>query len=581
MRRLPKLIPASAIALTAILLFAGGASAADYQFSVPTGPRDSRAFLWIPPGCQHVRGILLASQVILEKRVCDDPVIRAACARENLAIVILFHSPFGEFHYHRDLPREKAIEKILDVAADQRINVEILKQPPAGTDPSKTATYETPDQILQRILDELADESGYAEIASAPLLTLGHSGGAIFAWNVAYCWPQRILGVIGLHSAVILPPPWDPKASPAGFPALCISGEFESWGNPREPLDKHWRWLRGGILNMRGCYDAQACEVVQPGSTHFNWDEPLAQVTAKFIEKAAHYRISDDPGKTAPAALKTLPMDSGWLTDITMLTPSRYPPAAYSQFQGDPSLAFWHMDEELARAIENFPSAYGGKKDQRVTFVQDGKPIPASWIENVKFEPLEDGMSVKLAAVFLNQTPQGVAGAGQPIGHADGPIKFRLIGGWGGGGEQTGPDTFRIRFDNFGLGQGCCNMQVMAYQPGDATFKHAEQPCQIQFPEKNTAGQKQTITFPPIGKVKSTDASVPLHATSDSKLPVSYLVRSGPAEVDGDNLRLTAIPPRCKFPIKVTVVAYQWGRPIAPLVQTAEPVEQVFFIEKP
>jgi hypothetical protein len=32
--------------------------------------------------------------------------------------------------------------------------------------------------------------------------------------------------------------------------------------------------------------------------------------------------------------------------------------------------------------------------------------------------------------------------------------------------------------------------------------------------------------------------------------------------------------------VKVTVVAYQWGRTIAPLVQSAEPVEQTFWIER-
>jgi len=586
-RTVRKACTVSGVAL--ILLMASLARAADYQFSVTTGPRDSRAFLWIPPNCQHVRGILLASQVILEKRVCDDPIIRAACARESLAIVILFHSPFGEFHYHRDLTRAKAIEKIRDLAADQKIDVEILnpqpdKKTPSEADRSITSAYETPDQILQRILDELAAESGYAEISSAPLLTLGHSGGAIFAWNVAYCWPKRILGVIGLHSAVILPPPWDPKATASGFPALCISGEYESWGNPNEPLDKHWRWLRGGVLNMRGCYDAQACEVVQPGCSHFNWDEPLARVTARFIEKVARYRIQNDTASndsSQPVSLRTLPMDSGWLTDIAMLSPSRYTPAAYSQFKNDPSLGFWHMDEEMAQAIENFPNSYGGKTDQRVTFAQDGKPVPASWIEELKFEPIDDGMTVRLAADFLSQTPQGVANAGQPLGHANGPIKFRLIGGWGAGGEQIGPDVFRIHFDQFGLSKGCCTLQVMAYQEGDRTYKYAEQPCQITFPEKNTGGPEQTITFPIIGSIKSTDASVKLQATSDSKLPVSYLVRSGPVEADGDTLRLTPIPPRSKFPIKVTVVAYQWGRPIPPLMQSATPVEQTFLIEKP
>lgn len=565
-----------------VLLPMTQARAADYQFSIPTDERDGRAFLWIPPTCRQVRGLLLAPQVILEKRVCDDPIIRAACARENLGILILFRGPFGEFHYHRDLPRDKAVENILDFAAEHGIAVEI-KPPQAGSPPASTAPTSprgiTADQSLQKTLDELAAQSGYPEIAAAPLLTLGHSGGAIFAWNVAYCWPQRALGVIGLHAAAILPPPWDPKASPATFPALCISGEYESWGSPKEPLDKHWRWLRGNVLNMRSCYDAQGCEIVQPGGTHFNWDTPLANFVALFIEKTAHYRI---PEGSAPATpLKVLPLESGWLTDITVMTPRHYAPAPYKDFKGDPALAFWHMDEELAQAAERFTQAYAGATDQRITFVQDDKPIPASWIEAVRFAPIDDGMTVKLAADFLSQTPQGVLGAGQSLSHAPGPIKFRLIGGWGGGGVQTGPDTFRIRFDHFGLSGHCCNLQVMAYHEGDATYKYAEQPCQIVFPEKNTRGKPQTITFPALANIKTGTAPIVLQATADSGLPVSYFVRSGPAEIKGNTLVLAPLPPKVRFPVRLTIVAYQWGRPIEPLVQTAKPVEQTIQIEKP
>ena len=76
-------------------------------------------------------------------------------------------------------------------------------------------------------------------------------------------------------------------------------------------------------------------------------------------------------------------------------------------------------------------------------------------------------------------------------------------------------------------------------------------------------------------------AAVPLKAVSDSGLPVSYYVRNGPAEVKGDRLVFTPIPPRAKFPVKVTVVAYQWGRSIEPLAQTATPVEQTLMIQSP
>jgi hypothetical protein len=56
-------------------------------------------------------------------------------------------------------------------------------------------------------------------------------------------------------------------------------------------------------------------------------------------------------------------------------------------------------------------------------------------------------------------------------------------------------------------------------------------------------------------------------------------VREGPAEVDGDTLKFTAIPPKAKFPVKVTVVAWQHGRSSEPKLKTAEPVAREFLIE--
>jgi hypothetical protein len=47
-----------------------------------------------------------------------------------------------------------------------------------------------------------------------------------------------------------------------------------------------------------------------------------------------------------------------------------------------------------------------------------------------------------------------------------------------------------------------------------------------------------------------------------------------------NTLKLTAIPPRAKFPVTVTVVAWQWGRSIPPLLKTAVPIERTFNVIK-
>ena len=121
-----------------------------------------------------------------------------------------------------------------------------------------------------------------------------------------------------------------------------------------------------------------------------------------------------------------------------------------------------------------------------------------------------------------------------------------------------------------------------AVYPGDSSYKRSVQTASIQFPLRNEKGKDQTITFPPIGNQKLGAAPVKLAAVSNaSGAVVHYYVREGPAKIaNGDHLEFTPIPPRTNFPIKVTVVAWQWGRSINPLLKTAEPVKRSFHIVK-
>ena len=43
--------------------------------------------------------------------------------------------------------------------------------------------------------------------------------------------------------------------------------------------------------------------------------------------------------------------------------------------------------------------------------------------------------------------------------------------------------------------------------------------------------------------------------------------------MDGNRLILTAIPPKTTYPVKVTVIAWQYGKNSDPKIKTAEPVK--------
>jgi hypothetical protein len=532
------------IHLFLLLLFALApalSSAGVYQWSVETGHHNhGRAYLWVPPDCAHVRAIVFGQQVILEKYVFEYPLIRETLSSECMAEVLVARGFDTTFTYSKDKGEESA------------------------------------DKYLTKILHSLAEESGYAELDQAPLLPIAHSGACIGAWNMAYAMPARTLAVVGLHCVGSSPPAWDPKARVDGIPILQVSGEYESWGNPRRPLDQHWRWLRGQLLGFRAQYErSEMSVIVEPGGSHFSFNPELAEYVALFLHKAAKYRLSTAAGNYS---LREISLEDGWLTDIDLLKPGVHAPAPYRDYTGDSSLAFWHMDRELALAAENFCANTRGKRDQRLTFVQDGKQLPAEWLETVPFVPDADGRTVHFAADFLAATPTGVLDSGKPLGHSAGAIRYTLIGGWQGGGEQTGDSSFRIAPSNFGLPD---NLFVLAWQPGDAEYKWAEQAAQVKYPLRLTAGRAQKISFPKPADLTASSSSIELKAKSDSGLPVEFFVRSGPAEIEGSRLHLTKIPVGAKMPTKITIVAWQYGRASEPAVQSAEPMEQTILVTAP
>jgi len=99
--------------------------------------------------------------------------------------------------------------------------------------------------------------------------------------------------------------------------------------------------------------------------------------------------------------------------------------------------------------------------------------------------------------------------------------------------------------------------------------------------EKYAKGDEQTISFPPISDQPASAKSLKLSAASSAGAAVHYYIREGPAEVSDDGtITFTPIPPRAKFPVKVTVVSWQWGRSIEPKLKSAEPVEQTFHLTR-
>jgi hypothetical protein len=521
-----------------------------YQWSVRVGEDPlRRAYLWIPDDCRRVRGVLIGIQNMLEQEIFADPAIRKAAAAESLAIVWI--TPGDDF-------------KI-----------------PGTKYPDLLHKFNPPQEAInqvQKALDDLAKESGYSEISTAPLIATGHSAATPFVWGMDYNFdPARMAAIFPCKG-------WFAGAIKPGIPVFHIDSEYGEVGG------KNWgeTYLRDRIEleRLRGAgEDRLLGEFVDVGAGHYEWDPASAPIVAMFIRKAAHYRIPAEVPANGPVTLKPIDPASGWLIDPDKLGSPEGKPAPVRQWKGDPKKAFWYFDEELANAVNDFMAAAFAKKPQVLSIISQGKPkvdYSGGGVAGLAPQLEGDGATFQLKAGFLDRSPTSRLYNGEAVGHATGPIFFKASTG---AIHQTGPDTFRIWMKRGGLIQQGQPWEphITAYQPGDGEFRRADRPIHPNIGTINKYGALQTITFQKIADQSVGATGVNLQATTDAGLPVQFYVVSGPVRIDpSDNTKLNVLsaPPRAAFPLRAIIGAYQWGRVSGVKVQNAEPVFQEFMINR-
>lgn len=410
------------LALLAAVLFGTEARAADWQWSAPVEGvtldethGHPRAFLWIPPHCTHVRAVVVGQHNMLEEGILEHPFFRETMA--DLGIAEVWVTPGLDLVFRFDQG--------------------------AG-------------EHFDGMMKALAEVSGYSELATAPVVPIGHSAAASYPWNFAAWNPARTLAVLSVHGDAPLTnrtgsgrpnPDWGGRKID-GVPGLMAMGEYE-WGDDR---------LLPAIDFRAKNPEAPISFLGDAGHGHFDFSDQLVRYLALFVRKAALYRL---PAGEGTAALRPVDPKQGWLVDHWRKEGGpRAPAAPFAEYKGDPAQAFWCFDREQALATQDYDQQRG-KLPQLAGFsVPDGKVIEqiAGTHAQVspQFEPLEDGISFRLKGVFLDQVPPGNPvkwtglPEGSPIGHAagGGPITISRICGPV---IQTGLDTFSIRFYRMGM----------------------------------------------------------------------------------------------------------------------------------
>ena len=540
-----KIIPLLA-ACVLVLVAAQTGLAAEWQWSTPvqsvisTETHDHpRAFLWIPPGCKRIRGVVVGQHNMQEEQIFEHPVFRKTLA--DLDFALIWITPPLDLFFRFDQGAGEHFDKMLTA---------------------------------------LAEESGYSELALVPVVPIGHSAAASYPCDFGFWAPERILAAISVSGQW---PYYRDKNSPDwgdrtldGVPGLVTMGEYEN------------AYDRAGVgLGDRASHPKLPLSMfAEPAGEHFAASDLKVSFICLYLRKAARYRLPADwPVDQRPKLMEIDPTRTGWLVDRGRPDGKPAAPSApVDSYTGDPKDAFWFFDGELAKAVETIGAINVPKKLQLVGYVQKGgivKQIKRHVRVPLKVEIENNDLTFKLGATFLDAVPEDWRGlkAGDPISHATDALKLNITPICGPV-EKIAQDTFALRFSRCGFDNPKRSNSIcfILNHPGDNGYKPMSLEAELKFSLVNKDGAPQQIAFNAPETVRSGAKSLELSARSSARLPVFFYVREGPAVMEGNTLRFTAIPPRAKFPIKVTVVAWQWGRCVEPKVQSATPVERTLSI---
>ena len=515
------------VALVAVLtLFARCSSAAEWQWSVPapTIP-DRRAFLWVPPDCPRVRGLVVAVQNMLEQPLFERPAFRDICAENDLGIVMVYSGHDRIFADDKDPNHPKRS------ALDLFLNPEF----PKGAEDPKGA-----GEDLQQVLDALAEESGYDEIRYAPLMLVGHSSAGSFVWHLHQWNPSRIFAIMPFKTGI-------KTDGPQGIPIFDVESEWFEFGN-----DAHDMWLNPRAKKMQLAARANGDQsllsfYVDIGSGHCNASDDAIPLMGLFIKKAVAARIPREVPASAPVAVKPIEVESGWLLDPEKLGKPEGQPVAYRDWPGDPKKAFWYFDREMAAAVQEHMTAQLAKKPQFIGFVDKGRTNTSAAMFRFDAKFIDGAGTFKLEAVYLDHATNNLLPPETKFDHPDSPILYRVNSG---GVVQVASNIFRI-CPHAGplVPQGNpWEPTLVAYNLGDSTFRPMDHSAHAYLTLINTAGETQTMDFPPIPDQILGGKTIKLRARASSGLPVQFFVVSGPVTIAGDVLTVGKIPRRANSP---------------------------------
>lgn len=497
-------------------------------------------YLWIPENCKKLRGLIILCTNVPEQMLVGHAAIRKACKSNDLGII--WSTP-SFMNFRKSVRDGKSLNMALE--------------------------YKTTVNFLQQMLNGLAETSGYNEVAKVPWLPMGESGHLLMVDALMENSSERCIAGIFIKNNHL--PPKNREV-----PTLVAYGTAQEWG--QDLVDIRLRWNDVGaaydeILNQRKQNPQWPLSYIIDGSSgHFDCSEKLANYFAHYIDLVAKARLSHDGSTT----LKHVKLDRGFLADMPVPGHENHPVTAYSDTKPEAVALPWFFDKSSAMEAQSFASINWKAYTQIPAFLNDsGKVAPFIFNGISKLVPSdmgEDGITFTVKPVLLDKIPDNFkVGAGDRLAKAScTPVLEWVCGQY----KPIGNNRFRILLDR--SWPNTANY-IGVRQQGNDSIRCIFQPCGLTLP-KNNSGKQQKISFDKIPDVVVGTKSIQLKATSDSGLPVEFYVVAGPAIIENGQVIFTKIPPKSKFPVEVTVAAWQWGRATEPKIKMADIVKNTFHI---
>lgn len=522
----------------------------EYQFSVsfsfiqPNGnPKASTNYLWVPTNCKKVRAVIITSQNVLEQWINEHPLIRKVCKQNSIAI--LWSCP-GFF---------------IDI---------------------KERNKQVNGKNIQTILDSLASVSGYRELSRVPWISIGHSGTNNLVSELVYHYPNRILTAIKMKGGPGFDPPTTTfitndeifNVKKYSIPFLCNAGEYFEWNQQKEDLIHPFDTIKNyqSIIKERKQKQQPLTYFFDPNTGHFDCSEALTKLIADYIDLAVKRRLS----KISDTLLVPIDLNRGWIAGLPLPGGNLVNPRRYKDANDDEKNLPWYFNRKQAAAAIKLSKVDYSRKPQIAGFANlDGTvaQFNRGIVWPIPYKTEEDGMTFSIKPVFWKAIPDTFSFAGTSLGKSNNHPKVVLLCG---NARHVSNNRFTISPERSFK---AASTYFIVRTEGDNEYRTSIQPGQL-IVAPNETGIKQTIVFDSIINVNSPVEFLVLNATATSGMPVHFYVKKGPAFIRGNKLLFTKIPPATKFPVMVTVVAYQWGRSQYPQIQTAPFVERTFYINK-